>query len=403
MLKKIVFIVICLLVFALPVFSSSQQSGNDTVKFGLYGPFTGPAVEVGDNIKKAGILAIEEINADGGILGKQVELVLGDTESKPASGVSAFERLINKDGVILLTGGLHSDVALATMDISAKYHIPQISSGPVSGEIEKKFKADQERFKYFFKSSPSSSVYGKAWRDFFNYLEIKDLFVPQEKTIAYIYERTSWGEALAESVDESLVSAGWKTVAKEAVNIDDSNYLSLLSKIKSLNPDVVWTAQTSAAAGASLIKQYRDANISSLFTVSYLPGNPSYIELSGAASDGVIWNVIPAVIPNLEITKHFEEAFENRWGSKPTENAAIQYSLMYIIKKAYEKAGTFDPDSFAEAFINVDYKSPIGRYKYSRDTHTAQAGQDFLPIFTYKIENGVSYIIWPEIYAQSKF
>lgn len=402
MSKRVFLGLICLLFCLFPLFSGGQEE-SQTIKIGLIGPFTGPAVEVGDNIKRAGILAIEEINANGGILGKQIEYVLGDTESKPASGVSVFERLINKDNVMLITGGLHSDVALATMDVSSKYNIPHITNGPVSAEIEGKVAENPERFKYFFKGSPSSDAYGDAWTNFFKYLQEENILDSGKKTIAYIHERTSWGEAIAEKVESCLEDEGWTTVAKEVVSIDASDYLSILSKIKNLDPAVVLVLQTSPAAGASLTKQYRDNEIESLLCATYLPGNPSYVEIAGDAAEGVTWNVVPAVIPSLEITQKFEKAFKERWDCDASPlNAAIQYSLMYIIQAAYEKAGSFDPDAFAEAFLDTDFMSPIGKYRFSETTHAGQAGMDLLPVLTYQIKDGQSSIVWPETYAQSE-
>jgi len=85
----------------------------ETFKIGVHGPTTGPAAEVGRYIKNGSLMALDDINSQGGILGKRVEVVFGDTESKPEVGVSVFEKFMTRDKVDIVIGGLHSSVNIA--------------------------------------------------------------------------------------------------------------------------------------------------------------------------------------------------------------------------------------------------------------------------------------------------
>jgi ABC-type branched-subunit amino acid transport system substrate-binding protein len=393
---------IFVLILGMALFSANTVLSKDSVLFGVFGPMTGPAAETGKQIKSGAIMAVEEINAKGGILGKKIELVFGDSESKPSSAVGMMERLITHDKVQLVTGGLHSDIALATMDVTAKYRVPQILNTQVSGEITKKIGNDLEKFKYVFKNGPSPMVYKSGVPGVLDMLDKSGEIKFKKKTVAFFRERSSWGRSLEQAITKGFSDIGWKVVAVETVEHAQSDYLSLLSKVKSIAPDVIVCLQTSTAAASSLAKQFVEKRIPSLLVPIFIPSDPHYIELAGDAANGVLWLVNIATLPN-EKGKAFTAAFEKRWGMGPAMTAALQHDLMYMIKAAYEKAGSLDKDKFAEAYLSTNYAGNTGIYTYDPANHQVRAGAEFIPTLAYQIQNKQNIVLWPERYAVGSF
>ena len=394
--------VIFILVMTVLVVTSIPAKAERPLLIGVYGPMTGPAAESGKQIKNGAVMAVEEINAAGGILGRQVKLVFGDSESKPSAAVGMMERLITYDKVDLVTGGLHSDVALATMDVTAKYRVPQIMNTPVSGEITKKIANNLDKFKYVFKNGPTPAVYGTAVPGMLEKLRNQGAMEFKKKTVAFVRERTSWGRSLQESIGSGFGAKGWKVVAVETVETDQSDYLSLLSKIKSLEVDAIVELQTSVAAATSFLKQFVQRGIPAVLCAIFVPSDPHYLELAGPAANGVLWMLNITTLPTKK-GKSFTEAYTKRWGIGPAMTASLQHDLMHMIKAAYETAGSFDKDKFTEAFLQHHFTGNTGIYAYDPKNHQVRSGADFIPTIAYQIQDEKNIVLWPERYAVGSF
>jgi ABC-type branched-subunit amino acid transport system substrate-binding protein len=106
--------VIVVLCAALMIPASAVRAAEDTIKIGVIGPFTGPVAFNGGEMKKGMMLAVDEANAKGGVFGRKIEVAFGDTESKPDKGVAVVKKLITRDKVLVVGGGYHSSVNIAT-------------------------------------------------------------------------------------------------------------------------------------------------------------------------------------------------------------------------------------------------------------------------------------------------
>ena len=161
----------------------ADRASAGTIKIGVHAPMTGPAAEVGRYIKNGSQLAADDINAQGGLQGSKIELVFGDTESKPEIGVSLLERFMTRDQVDMIIGGLHSSVNIAMQEAAAKYQKLFVTSGPVSEILSDRVKKDPAKYWWYFKTAPSYDEMKPSYRSFFKYLEAKGWFQPKTKTI----------------------------------------------------------------------------------------------------------------------------------------------------------------------------------------------------------------------------
>ena len=393
--SKVLFLLLPLLIC-----SSSLLQAQDAVKFGVFGPMTGPAAETGLAIKRGSELAMEEVNARGGILGKKIECIWGDDESKPEVGVSVYERFITRDKVNVVIGGLHSHVGIAMMEPASKYEVLYFSGAPVSNIISKKIEENPQKYWMVFKGDVSSAAYGPGTVKFIRSIE-KEGFKPRTKSFASIIEDTDFGRSCIEAMEKSMVEAGWKNLGREVVKIDQADYTAQMSKFRGMKPDAVFSVQTSAAAAASLCKTFRESRIPALFFVVYAANKPEYIKLTGAASNGACWIVNIAMIPAL--SKDFAAAYRKKYNEEPSLNAAMQYDYMMIVANAIKTAGTTEGRKVTEALLKTKYQGTCGVHAYDPKNHEVLSGEEYIPTLVYQIQKQKDVIIWPTQYGQGRF
>jgi branched-chain amino acid transport system substrate-binding protein len=395
--KKLHFIWLFLpLVLCLPGFLQAQ----DVIKFGVFGPMTGPAAETGLAIKRGSELATEEINKKGGILAKKLECIWGDDESKPEVGVSVYERFMTRDKVDVVIGGLHSSVGIAMMEPASRYNVLFFSGAPVSSIISKKIEENPQKYWMVFKGDVSSTAYGPGSTSFVKFIE-KEGFKPKTKSFVSIIEDTDFGRSVIEAIEKSMVESAWKDLGREVVKIDQADYTAQMSKFRALKPDIVFSVQTSVAAAASLCKTFRESRVSAVFLVVYAANKPEYVKLTGAASNGAVWIVNIAMIPAL--SKDFIVACKKKYREEPSLNAAMQYDYMMIVANAIKAAGSVDGRKVADALLKIKYKGNCGVHAYNPKNHEVMSGEEYIPTLVYQIQKQKDVIIWPAEYRQGKF
>lgn len=313
--------------------------------------------------------------------------------------------MISKDNVDIVCGGLLSDIALAAMEVAAKYGKPYILTGATSEGVTAKIRKDPEKYWMIFKQNPTSLEYGRSWVTFNKYLVENKMFTPKNKTFASIADNIDWGRTNAGAFKSEMETWGWKAVAHEFVDPRQADFYSQLSKIKALKPDVLYVAQAGAAGGAAFLKQFVEIGIPALYEVAYAACLPEYITLGGKDTVGVMDLTVTDTVPGL--SKDYVEKFEKRWGRKSSTVGVQQWQVLEQIKIAIEKAGSTDPRKFIDAYSKTDYTGPVGRTVFTKD-HEARPGPDFIPQLITQIreeEKGQykHYVIYPEKYAQRKF
>jgi ABC-type branched-subunit amino acid transport system substrate-binding protein len=383
--------------------STGSVLAGDTVRIGVIGPMTGPAADTGREIKYASILAADEINSQGGILGKKIELIYGDTESNPSTGVTEVIKLIEREKVEFITGGLHSDVALAVMEVPPKYGIPYIISGPVSQSIADKIEKDKTKYKLVFKTDTSSLAYGSAWGEFNGYLK-KNNYIKKEKvTYVMIIENTDYGRAVAAAAEAAMEKLNFKKLYTEIIDHKTADFYPILSKVQKAKPDILWSVQTATASGLALIKQFREMKIKALFQSTYVSTKPDYVKLVGADGVGVIAVQSAGLLPGN--SDQFVEKIEKRWEAKPGMVAGIQYDVFYMIKSAAEKAGTLEPNKFIKEYAKTKHTGNLGTYVYDPKNNQIRSGMEYLPylVFQFQEAGKSSVLIYPEKYTSARF
>jgi ABC-type branched-subunit amino acid transport system substrate-binding protein len=385
-----------LLTLFIILISTGLAVGQDVIKVGVPGPYSGPAAEKGEHLRYGILVAQEEINAKGGILGKRVELVFADTEAKPEVGVSAYEKMITRDKVHFIVGEVTSDVALATLDVVAKYKIPTIYAIPASDELGKKVKSDPQKYGMVFMADiPVSVMTSGAFIWLEESVKAGKLRV-KEKTYAMIVEDSSWGRIVGETWKSNMEKIGWKNILFEVTPFKESEYMPILTKVKKLNPDLVKIEITSLPAGMAITKQLSELGIKSYCFGGYYQKTIEFPRMAGSFADGS-FNIKEPFAPE------WEKKVQKRFPKADPIASMYSYDSLYILSNAVSKSKSIDSEKVTKALLETDYTGVFMRTVFDPDTHFAKFGKDYKLFGVAMFKDGKLQLIWPPEYAQLKF
>lgn len=324
---------------------SGQALAQKTIKIGNVEPLSGPSASVGVQGKQAREMAIEEINAAGGIKsmgGAKLELVYADSKSDPTVGVTETERLINTEKVQIMTGCWNSAVTYPATQVAERYGVPFVVPVAVRDTIT------ERGFKYVFRIAAKDSWWV---RDQFRFLkDMQEETGQKMKTIAFVFENGDWGTGFAEKWRELAKKDGYEIVLDEPYPSTATDLTPVVTKLKSAKPDVVLLV--SNAADAILLTN----------TMAEMKVNPKVVLASGGGHadpkflenvnknalylfDEVEWNTDV----NKPGAKETNAKFKTKYGYDLTGESVDAYVAMYVVADALERAASTDPKKVRDA------------------------------------------------------
>ncbi|MGM9950217.1 MAG: ABC transporter substrate-binding protein [Lysinibacillus sp.] len=313
--------------------SSNGGSGSsgDTIKIGANLELSGAVASYGSSINDGAKLAIEEINADGGINGKKIEYVAVDNKSDNAEAVTAAIRLAEKEKVVAMLAPATSGNATAIVQTANQFKVPMVTA---SGTAESVTVADNGKVNdYAFRTCFIDPFQGIVAANFATE-ELK------AKNVAIYMDSTSdYAKGLAASFKKQIEENGGKVVKEEAYVTDDVDFKSTLTNIKSANPDFVFIPGYYEEVGL-IVKQARDLGIDVPLMGADGWDSPTLVDLAGAEAlnNTFITNHYSSGDPDAKI-QAFVEAFEAQYKQQPNAFHALGYDTVYYLKDAIERAG----------------------------------------------------------------
>lgn len=388
--------------------SSCGHGQNSTIRIGMTSPLTGPAAESGIALREGALLAVDEINAAGGIEVDgnkyEVELLVEDTESKPEVGVSAAERLITKEKVHYLIGdAILSSVTMAIMELAPKYQIPVVSGESVSEAIVDKVRSDPEKYRYFWKMNFGSTTYADSVFRTVNWLLDEGEFQPDTKTVFFIVEDTDYGRSNAGEAAELFERIGWSTVAVETVPMGHTDLYPQLTKLRAADADILISIFTPLSSGVALVKQFRELDINALHIAVYYPTRPEFMEQVDQAGEGLLWTPLAFDPRHLHSHEVFAEKVQSNFSTQATIDHAYGYDFIHNATDSIDRADSLEPARIIEAVASLDRRGVIGRYVFDQEDHQVMSGSEFIPVPTAQIQGGHSFIIWPRQLASGTY
>ena len=383
-MKKQVLMVVVLIAVGLWL-SAGTASAADPVKIGVIYPLTGPAAAAG-SYQKAGVeIARDKFNAEGGVMGRPVQTFIEDGANDPSQSVSAAEKLVTRDKVDVMIAAWGSSPTLAvSASVTKKYGVPHVVDTASSGKVTK---LDGKRPNpWLFRISATSQMEAEG-------LEKSLVSKMGFSKVAFMSVNNDWGRGAAQEFGTVVSRTGGTVVTQEIINADQTDFLTQLTKIKSLGANSIIV--TSDQAQISLIlKQLKQLGMDQkvLTTGGGIVPEGLVLLAGPEAAEGV--NIITFFAPWFpEMTKvpqeakWFSDEYLKRGGAPKGFGECFRgYDGMKALKAALEVAKTTDKEKVREAFTKVDAQALSGRIKFD------EFGQSTPNIFVIQVKGGKPYL-----------
>ena len=373
------------------------QAAEKVVRIGNIIPLSGPSASVGEQGRNSREMAVEEINAAGGIKslgGAKLEMLYADSESKPEKGVSEAERMINTEKVHILTGCWNSAVTYPTTAVAERYGIPFVVPVSVADKIT------EQGFKTVFRIAAKDSWWT---RDQFAFLkDMQEEFKTAIKTLAFVYENGDWGKGFAGQWRALAEKNGYKIVLDEPYPSTTTDLSPVVQKIRRARPDVLMLV-SNAADAILLTNTLADYKVKPKAIIASGGGHadPSFMKATGSNARYLFDIVEWETDVNKPGVKEINEKFKARYGYNLAGESVDAYIAMYVIKDALERAGSTDPVKIREALAKTNLRSGpamIASYDAIEFDATGQNKHAALSIVQINdLGNGLERItVWPK-------
>lgn len=297
---------------------AAAGSSEKVFKLGVEGPFSGPAAKTGEEFRRSFEMAMEAIDYKVGDY--KIVPVWIDDQSDPAKGTAAYEQAIVQDKIQGAILNWNSSVAVALMELAAKYKLPHFFPYGATEVVNETFASDPAKYGYWINkgwASPSklSNLYVLALEDGI----ASGVYKPENKNVVITGEDTDWGRSFGNGIKEQFKDAGWTIVGEEFFPIDQADFVPLWNKYKEINPAVLVLTSTSTPVMTGAIKQADQVGLKSLIIADGLGWSGNWYELTGNASNYVL-DQIPQLATDK--AKAWADAYEAKYGVKPSPSAA---------------------------------------------------------------------------------
>jgi len=349
-MRRTVFLLQTIAAAALVATMVPAQSSAEDVLVGAIYPLTGPVAYDGQTKLNGANIAVEEINAKGGVLGRKLRLVVEDGACNPAQSVAAAEKLITSTKVAAILGAFCSSSSGAVMEVAKKYKVPHMTG------VSTSYKLTEQGNPYFFRATDTTALLAGAFAP-----AIVD---SGAKRIAFLVVNDDWGRAVASSYGDALKAKGAEVVATEIFSRDDTDLFPYITKIKAQKPDAVLTAANTQAA-ANVTKQLRQLGVGAKLMGEGAFTSDAYLKLVGDMANGVIGLV--EYVPSVEnaANKAFVAKYQALHKEAPSKFSAAGYQTVHIMAEAIERAGSTDSEKIREALTKTDYDGLTGNFKFA--------------------------------------
>ncbi|MGQ0683999.1 ABC transporter substrate-binding protein [Bradyrhizobium sp.] len=369
----------------------------DDVKVGVLLPLSGPVAPIGQNNRRGHALAIDEVNAAGGVKslgGAKLVIVDGDTQGNPKVGIQEAEKLVTQ-GVAAILGAYQSNVTFPSTQVAEKAAVPYIDPVAIADTI-----TEGRNFKYTFKVAPKASWYARDQLKFIKWVGEKS--GKPIKRVVLMYEDTLFGQSTSKGQEASAKELGMEVVEKIAYPAESPDMTPTISRIKQIAPDAL--VLVSYIADAVLItKTMKELGVNvPIMGTSAGHIDPAYITNLGPLAENSFtvgeWN------PDLKKKGAAEIAarFQAKFGVPMNGHAAETYMSTMVLVDALERAGSADRAKLREALTktNICGERNILPYNCIRFEASGQSPEGQLVML--QVQNGKFVSVWPpEVAAAS--
>jgi branched-chain amino acid transport system substrate-binding protein len=386
--------------FSLAAAPADAASSKPPINIGVVAPFS--AID-GASIINGAELAVDDINAHGGVDGRPIKLFKYDDKASTTDGVRAFQRAAQDDHVVAMIGVFTSEVALAMEPWAGRLKTPFLITGAASNDITKHVHDDYNDYKYVFHAYLNSTFLAEVVCDSSHDLLVDGLGY---KTADIMSENADWTKPLDAEYLKCLPTAGLKVLDHIRFSPDTNDFTPIFNKIEGDHPDVIITGI--AHVGLKPTVQWHDQQVPILMAgISAQAGASTFWQRTNGATEGVITDA--AAVPGSALTPKtnpFTEAYTKRFGTTPAYNAYSTDDAIHALKAAIERAHSTDADALVPALEKTDYLGTQGRIEFyppgDQYAHGMKYGKQYVTGVVFQWQHDKQVALWPESAAQGK-
>jgi len=313
-MKKLIFY----LLFIIPILFSCNKKNEITI--GAILPLTGDAAQWGIPPQKAALLAVEEINANGGINGKKIKLVIEDSQCDPSKGVAGINKLLSINKPIAIVGAVCSSVTLAIAPIAEKNKIVLISPASTNPQIT-------NAGDYIFRVIPSDELRGKVFAEY--------VYSQSLKNGAILYINNDGGKGNEETFKKYFELNGGKISIDESYMPQAQSVKTQLTKIREVNSEFLMVVSYPNDA-VMVLKDISEIKFNKpLFFQTEALDDPTVLKNAGETAENVVF--ITYAEADNGVSKNFKLAYKSKYNTEPELFAAEAYDAIYLISKAIKE------------------------------------------------------------------
>lgn len=350
---------------------TDTADGAKVVRIGSVAPLTGPQAHLGKDNENGARLAVDEINAQGLVLGGKpvrLELIGEDDQADPKTATIVAQKLVD-GGVVAVIGHLNSGT---TIPASKYYHdagIPQIS--PSATAIAYTAQGYRNAYRVMANDAQQGRVLGEY--------AVKTMGA---RTIAIIDDRTAYGQGLADEFEKAARAAGGQVVAREYTHDRASDFTAILTSIKSKNPDLIFFGGMDPQAGP-MAQQMKRLGLTTRFLGGDGMQNQNFIKLAGEAAEGVTASSPGVPLDAMPGGPDFKRRFEAKYGQIQVY-APYAYDAVMVLVDAMRRADSFEPAKVLAELPKTDLQGVTGRIRFDAKGDTEGGA-----VTLYQVKNGV--------------
>ena len=334
---------------------------TDSIKVGEYASLTGKEAGFGQTSHHGVVLAIEEINAAGGVLGKKLELFFEDNQTKPGESATAAKKLLSREKVIALIGEVSSGRSLEAAPIAQAAHVPMIAPAATNPKVTE---TGDYIFRVCFIDPFQGTVMAKFAKD-----EMKAKRVAILSSVSNAYSL-----GLAKFFKETFTTTGGEIVTEKNYSEGDKDFRAQLTAVKASGADAVFVPGYYTES-ALIVRQARELGI----TVPFFGGDgwedEQLLGIGGRALDGCFYSTHFSAENTDPTVARFAAKYKARWNNEvPGAFSALGYDAIYVLADAIKRAGTTDGPKLRDALATTkDYSGVSGVTTIDKDRNASKS------------------------------
>ncbi len=347
---------------------SGCGGGDDnTTPVAVVGPITGQYASFGAQMKNGGEMAVADINEAGGVLGKKLDLSIGDDACDPKQAVAVANQM-TAGSAKLVAGHYCSGSSIPASKVYADGDMVQISPASTNPTFTDD-RAGPNIYRVCGRDDQQGGIAGKYLAANF-----------ADKNIAFVDDKTAYGKGLAAETKKAMGEAGKQAAMEESITAGEKDYSALVSKLKQANIDVIYFGGYHTEAGL-IIRQMRDQGMSTILMGGDALITQEFWSITGDAGEGTLMTFSPDPRKNpaaADLVKRFKDK-----GIEPEGYVLYTYAALQAWKQAAEKAKSVERDEIVKALNDTEFDTVVGKFKFN------EKGDPNLPPYAvYRWSNG---------------